>query len=83
MNYELVLVPMDYKKHILPKNNQSTCTLCSEELVLIDEFLNDKHVQLGSTEFEGIFSICAQCGTPHLELVDGDVDFKGPVLISW
>lgn len=83
MSYELVLVPMDYKKHIKPENNHSTCALCSDELELIDEFLNVAGMPKGRTDYEGLFSVCPQCGTPHLELVSGDVDFKGPVLIGW
>ncbi|PFK99938.1 hypothetical protein COJ01_17995 [Priestia megaterium] len=85
MSYELVLVPMDYTKHLrqVGATNQSTCTMCNNDLELIEEFLNVAGMPHTKTEFESIFSICPDCGTAHLELVSGIVDFKGPVLIGW
>lgn len=85
MSYELVVIPMDYKKHLVekPTTTYSTCTMCSEPLELIDEFVNVAGMPLTRTDYEGLFSICPQCTTPHLELISGEVDFKGPVLIGW
>ncbi|MFE4029215.1 hypothetical protein ACFX4N_23960 [Priestia sp. YIM B13551] len=87
MSYELVVIPMDYSKHIKQKRNQtisySSCVLCDEELELLDEFINVAGIPQARTEYEGLFSICPLCGTAHLELLSQEVEFKGPVLIGW
>ncbi|MES9681621.1 hypothetical protein ABWK22_01570 [Gottfriedia acidiceleris] len=65
-------------------SSYSICTMCNvEELQLIDEFVNVAGMPQQRTDFEGIFSICPGCTTAHLELISGEVDFKGPVLIGW
>ncbi|MEK1828773.1 hypothetical protein AAAC51_06390 [Priestia megaterium] len=87
MSYELVVVPMDYTKHLKEKDSQmmkhSCCVMCDEELELIDEFINTNAITHNKTEFEGIFSLCPSCKTAHLELVSATVSFGGPVLIGW
>ncbi|ARO21465.1 hypothetical protein B2J90_29155 (plasmid) [Bacillus tropicus] len=85
MSYELMLIPMDYKKHLKGEGTKATssCIMCGSELALIDEFTNVAGMPQSHTDYEGIFSVCPQCTTPHLELLSGVVDFKGPVLIGW
>ncbi|BCT30337.1 hypothetical protein [Bacillus velezensis] len=84
MAYELVLVPKSYTEHKDPRTEGSNCVMCNEEkLELIEEFLNIAGIPTGKTDFEGLFSLCPGCNTAHLELVSGDVDFTGPVLIGW
>ena len=80
MAYELVLIPMDYTKHL--NHDESHCVMCGQKLAVIDEFMNVPSMPDLDTNFEGLFSICEECTTPHLELLS-EVDFKGPVLIGW
>jgi hypothetical protein len=76
---------MEYKGHLKGEgaNAVSTCTMCHTEITLIDEFVNVAGMPQTRTDYEGLFSICPSCCTPHLELISGDVDFEGPVLIGW
>ncbi|UOE58127.1 hypothetical protein [Cytobacillus oceanisediminis] len=81
MKYNMMILPPDYEGNKL--SNHPSCVMCGEQLELIDEFLNVKSLPDMSTDFESLFSLCQGCGMPHLELVSGDVDFLGPVLIAW
>ncbi|MEX3713493.1 hypothetical protein ABFV99_13910 [Cytobacillus horneckiae] len=86
MSYELVLIPMVYTGHLIETglNSHSKCVMCQEgDLQLLDEFINIAGIIHPKAEYEGIFSICPECSTAHLELLTGSVDFKGPILIGW
>lgn len=85
MSYELILVPPNYKKQTSANCRSSNlCVACMEdEVELVDEFLNVAGMPHTATDFESIFSICPNCGTGELQLVNAKVDFSGPVWIGW
>lgn len=76
---------MEYKGHLVTKGTttRSSCAMCNEDLELIDEFVNVAGMPQTQAEYQGLFSVCSHCFTPHLELLSGEVEFKGPVLIGW
>ena len=84
MSYELILIPPNYKCQQQTYRSDKLCVACLEEEVeLVDEFINVAGMPHTATDFESIFSICPNCGTGELQLVNAKVDFSAPVWIAW
>lgn len=83
MNYELIVVPMGFNEHIDTDSSRPKCMKCAEKLELVEQFINAEGARYNHTNYEGLFSICPKCGSSHLELLTGDVDFEGPVVLGW
>ena len=89
MSYELIVVPPGYKQSgkstLTTTSSRFKCIACHvDDVELVDEFINiDNMPQEEKTMYEGLFSICPSCKTGHLELLNGNVDFTGPVWIEW
>lgn len=84
MNYEMVLIPMNYQQHMITGSTcRSSCILCEEELVDVESFTNVEGDNPQNTDYEGKLKMCVPCTMPHLELVQDVVDFQEPVVIGW